>query len=91
VKKRARRAYAANMKTRNEHRDSGSSGFPWGLLALTGGLLAAGYALDCVSSRRCAKHTESMLDEALDETFPASDPTSTQDFSAPEDRVAAAS
>jgi hypothetical protein len=32
-----------------------------------------------------------MLDEALDETFPASDPTSTQDFSAPEDRVAAAS
>ncbi len=84
-----RRAYAAIMKTRNET-DAGRAGFPWGLIALGGGLLAMGYALDCMSSRRCSKHTESMLDEALDETFPASDPTSTQDYSAPEDRIAAA-
>lgn len=57
---------------------------------MSGGLLAASYALDRLSRRRCSKHTETMLDEALDETFPASDPTSTQDFSAPEDRIAAA-
>ncbi len=85
------REYAAIMKTRTAQTESGSGGFAWGLLALTGGLLAAGYALDCMSSRRCHKRTESMLDEALDETFPASDPTSTQDFSAPEDRIAAVS
>lgn len=62
---------------------------PWRYIAVGGGLLALGYVLDCLSSRKCSQHTESMLDEALDETFPASDPTSTQDFSAPEDRAAA--
>lgn len=61
---------------------------PWRYIAVGGGLLALGYALDCLSSRSCSQHKESMLDEALDETFPASDPTSTQDFSAPEDRPA---
>jgi hypothetical protein len=64
---------------------------PWRYLAVGGGLLALGYALDCFSNSRCSRHKESMLDEALDETFPASDPTSTQDFTAPEDRAAMAS
>jgi hypothetical protein len=61
---------------------------PWRYVLVGGALLATGVALDCLSRQRCADHTESMLDEALDETFPASDPTSTQDFTAPEERLA---
>lgn len=34
---------------------------------------------------RC--HSDGMLDEALDHTFPASDPTATQDFAIPANRL----
>ncbi len=37
--------------------------------------------------RRERRHTEGMLDEALDHTFPASDPTATQDFAIPANRL----
>jgi hypothetical protein len=37
--------------------------------------------------RRERHHTEGMLDEALDHTFPASDPTATQDFAIPANRL----
>jgi len=32
-------------------------------------------------------HSDKMLDQALDETFPASDPTSSQDFAIPANRM----
>jgi hypothetical protein len=54
---------------------------------LGGGLLImTGVALNCAHARRCHKHADKLRDEGLDETFPASDPPSTQDFSSPEDR-----
>lgn len=54
---------------------------------LAGGLMILVVAMLSRFSARCAyRHGESLLDEALDETFPASDPTATQDFSAPDDR-----
>jgi hypothetical protein len=37
--------------------------------------------------RRERQHAEGMLDEALDHTFPASDPTATQDFAIPANRL----
>ena len=37
--------------------------------------------------RRECRHREGMLDEALDHTFPASDPTATQDFAIPANRL----
>jgi hypothetical protein len=37
--------------------------------------------------RRERHHSEGMLDEALDSTFPASDPTATQDFAIPANRL----
>jgi len=88
MKSHGSRAYAAAMNREPTTDSADSGGLPWGYLAMGGGLLALGVALDCLSSRRCAQHQESMLDEALDETFPASDPTSTQDFTSPDDRLA---
>ncbi len=35
---------------------------------------------------RARRHRESLRDEALDESFPASDPPATQDFSSPDGR-----
>jgi hypothetical protein len=77
------------MKTPSEKTPPASSGgMPWRYIAAGGGVLALGAALDCLSSRRCSLHQESLLDEALDETFPASDPVSTQDFTSPDERLA---
>jgi hypothetical protein len=36
---------------------------------------------------RVRRHSDGMLDDALDETFPASDPTATQDFAIPVNRA----
>lgn len=41
-----------------------------------------------MKTARVRKHSDGMLDEALDETFPASDPTATQDFAIPANRAA---
>lgn len=54
-------------------------------LLIAGALLVAGVALDRAFKREC-QDSDELLDKGLDETFPASDPTSTQDFSSPEDR-----
>ena len=63
-------------------------GISWQHIAFSAVVLLAGVMLDVMCSRKGHKHKESMLDEALDGTFPASDATATQDFSAPEDRAA---
>jgi hypothetical protein len=54
-------------------------------LLLAGTILLVATALDRAFKREC-QDSDELLDKGLDETFPASDPTSTQDFSAPEDR-----
>jgi hypothetical protein len=55
-------------------------------LAVGGTLMLIGAALDCIYGRRCRQHADAQLDDALDSTYPASDPTATQDFSSPDDR-----
>jgi hypothetical protein len=57
------------------------------LMALGTLVLSLGAMLDCMYSKRCRKHTENHLDDALDGTFPASDPTATQDFAIPVNRL----
>ncbi len=52
-------------------------------IAVGGILLLIGVALDCAHAGRCRKHTEMLRDKGLDDTFPASDPPATQDFSSP--------
>lgn len=54
---------------------------------LGGAVLALGYMLDCMYTKRCHKRTEDQLDDALEGTFPASDPTATQDFAIPVNRI----
>lgn len=44
-------------------------------------------ALVRVTSGRKHSHRETVLDDALDETFPASDPTATQDYAIPVNRL----
>jgi hypothetical protein len=58
-------------------------------LALGGALLLLGATLDKIYERRCRQRVNSLLDDSLDGTFPASDPTATQDFSSPEQRQGA--
>jgi hypothetical protein len=54
---------------------------------LVGGIAAGLVALTCMSNARCGRrHREKMLDEALVESFPASDPPATQDFGIPANR-----
>jgi hypothetical protein len=44
-------------------------------------------ALACRANSRCRRqHTEEVLDDALQDTFPASDPTASQDFAIPVNR-----
>ena len=52
---------------------------------LLGGVLVGGtYLMFRDRARKVRKqHEEKMLDKALKETFPGSDPTATQDFSIP--------
>jgi len=57
------------------------------LITIGSVLVGVGALLDCVYSRQCHKRTEGQLDEALDGTFPASDPTATQDFAIPVNRL----
>ncbi|MFO1505185.1 MAG: hypothetical protein U1F39_15465 [Steroidobacteraceae bacterium] len=57
-------------------------------LALGGALVLLGATLDRLYERRCQHRQDDLLDESLDATYPASDPTATQDFSAPEERSA---
>jgi hypothetical protein len=40
-----------------------------------------------LNSRQRRQHSESQLDEALDGSFPASDPPATQDFAIPVNRA----
>lgn len=55
---------------------------------LIGGAVLAGMTAGAVlrSANRKRKHTEQSLDKALDNTFPASDPTASRDFSIPVNR-----
>jgi hypothetical protein len=57
------------------------------LMILGGVVLAVCRIVDRVNSRRSEENSEHQLDDALDGTFPASDPTATQDFSIPVNRV----
>lgn len=44
-------------------------------------------ALACRANSQCRRqHTDEVLDDALQETFPASDPTASQDFAIPVNR-----
>ncbi len=42
------------------------------------------YEYECTN---CHKRTDNKLDDALEGTFPASDPTATQDFAIPVNRI----
>jgi hypothetical protein len=45
-------------------------------------------ALACRANSKCRRqHSEETLDDALQDTFPASDPTASQDFSIPVNRL----
>lgn len=57
------------------------------LMALGTLVLSLGAMLDCMYTNRCRKRTDNHLDDALDGTFPASDPTATQDFAIPVNRL----
>ena len=56
-------------------------------IAAGSALLAIGYVLDHLHWMGSVKHKEVQLDDALDGTFPASDPTATQDFAIPVNRL----
>ncbi len=59
-------------------------------MAVGGVLLGVGAMLDCAYARnqkRSDKRTDDQLDKALEGTFPASDPTATQDFAIPVNRA----
>jgi len=56
-------------------------------IAASGVVLALGYCLDYICGMQQHKHKETQLDDALDGTFPASDPTATQDFAIPVNRM----
>jgi hypothetical protein len=56
-------------------------------IAAGSAVLAIGYLLDHMCGLRSVKHKEEQLDDALDGTFPASDPTATQDFAIPVNRL----
>jgi hypothetical protein len=56
-------------------------------IAAGSAVLALGYCLDYLCGLRHHKHKETRLDDALDGTFPASDPTATQDFAIPVNRL----
>ncbi len=44
-------------------------------------------ALACRANSQCRRqHTDEVLDDALQDTFPASDPTASQDFGIPVNR-----
>ncbi len=44
-------------------------------------------ALACRANSQCRRqHTDEVLDDALQDTFPASDPTASQDFAIPVNR-----
>jgi hypothetical protein len=55
-------------------------------IAAGGTLLAIGYVLDHLHWLGRVRHEQTQLDDALDGTFPASDPTATQDFAIPVNR-----
>jgi hypothetical protein len=56
-------------------------------IAAGGAVMALGYLLDYVCGVQRQKHKETQLDDALDGTYPASDPTATQDFAIPVNRL----
>ena len=56
--------------------------------ALAGGvLLASVVAINRILARQNHRRSEQRRDEALEDSFPASDPPGTQDFSSPDDRL----
>ncbi len=56
-------------------------------IAAGGAVLAIGYLLDLACGIRRVKQKDAQLDDALDGTYPASDPTATQDFAIPVNRL----
>lgn len=55
---------------------------------LIGAFVSGLVALACSANGRCRRqHSEKMLDGALDESFPASDPPASQDFAIPANRL----
>jgi hypothetical protein len=57
------------------------------LVAVSGVLVGAGALLDGMHSLQRKQRREEHLDDALDGTFPASDPTATRDFAIPVNRM----
>lgn len=55
---------------------------------LVGAFVSGLVALACSANSRCRRqHSEQLRDEALDESFPASDPPASQDFAIPANRA----
>ncbi len=62
--------------------------FPTSRQLLVIGLVASiGVAVVKLTAGRKRNHKEVVLDDALEETFPASDPTATQDYAIPVNRL----
>ncbi len=57
------------------------------LMAIGGVVVGVGALLDRICTHHKHVHKEVQLDDALDGTFPASDPTATQDFAIPVNRL----
>ncbi|MEO6186215.1 MAG: hypothetical protein ABIP38_06000 [Steroidobacteraceae bacterium] len=57
------------------------------LMAIGGVVIGAGAMLDRLCSHHKHARKQVQLDDALDGTFPASDPTATQDFAIPVNRL----
>ena len=55
-------------------------------LVMIGLMAAAGVAVWKLGTKPGRRHRDSMLDAALGESFPASDPTATQDYAIPVNR-----
>lgn len=55
---------------------------------LVGAFVSGMVALACSANGRCRRqHSEKVLDDALDESFPASDPPASQDYAIPANRA----
>lgn len=57
------------------------------LMVASSVILAVANRLDCLYSRRCHKRVDNKIDDALADTYPASDPPSSQFFGIPANRL----
>jgi hypothetical protein len=70
------------------HGSANAAGMKLIHFALGATLVMLGLALDRLYERRCHDRVSRLRDQSLDDTYPASDPPATQDFSSPWERGA---